>query len=283
MVGDTHARVHRADLGDKRPGGRFCACFLNADEMGKAGKARIGGSAVILQHDGQKHGIGKAVGRAVQPAERVRDGVHVADARAREGRACVERRLQHGRAVGEGSAVAVRALKVGKDGHNGALGLLTGLAGVVKAAQIRLYRVRQRVHAGFRRDVRRQPRGKRGVEDRVARDKAEVGDRIFAVVASGDDGGDGRFRSRAGGGGDGDERWDAAANLQKSRERGKAPVRPDKKRRGGLGRVHRRAAADDEEAVAAVDAVLFGDFFDRFDRGVRLNGGKDGEQNILHI
>ena len=51
----------------------------------------------------------------------------------------------------------------------------------------------------------------------------------------------------------------------------------------GLGRVHRRAAADDEEAVAAVDAVLFGDFFDRFDRGVRLNGGKDGEQNILHI
>ena len=136
---------------------RFCACFLNADEMGKAGKARIGGSAVILQHDGQKHGIGKAVGRAVQPAERVRDGVHVADARAREGRARVERRLQHGRAVGEGSAVAVRAFKVGEDGHNGALGLLTGLAGVVKAAQIRLYRVRQRVHAGFRRDVRRQP------------------------------------------------------------------------------------------------------------------------------
>ena len=131
--------------------------------------------------------------------------------------------------------------------------------------------------------MRRQPRGKRRVEDRVARDKAEVGDRIFAVVASGDDGGDGRFRSRAGGGGDGDERRNAAANLQKSRERGKAPVRPDKKRRGGLGRVHRRAAADDEEAVAAVDAVLLGDFFDRFDRGVRLNGGKDGEQNILHI
>ena len=48
VVGDTHARVHRADLCDKRPGGRFCACFLNADEMGKAGKARMQPFSVLL-------------------------------------------------------------------------------------------------------------------------------------------------------------------------------------------------------------------------------------------
>ena len=34
---------------------------------------------------------------------------------------------------------------------------------VVKAAQVRLDRVRQRVHAGLRRDVWRQPDGQRGV------------------------------------------------------------------------------------------------------------------------
>ena len=133
------------------------------DALDKAGKARISGGAVILQHDGQKHGIGKAVSRAVQPAERVRDGVHIADACARERRACVERGLKHRRAVGERRAVAVRALQMREDGHDGMFREQARLLRVVKAAQVRFDRVRQRVHAGFRRDVWRQADGQRGV------------------------------------------------------------------------------------------------------------------------
>ena len=103
------------------------------------------------------------MGYAVEPAERVRDGVHVTDACARERRACVERGLQHRRAVGERRAVAVRALQMREDGHDGVFREQARLLRVVKAAQVRLDRVRQRVHAGLRRDVWRQPDGQHGV------------------------------------------------------------------------------------------------------------------------
>ena len=67
---------------------------------------------------------------------------HIADARAREGGSRVEGGLQHRRAVGERRTVAIRALKVRKDGHNGALGPRAGPGGVVVAAQIGLDRMR---------------------------------------------------------------------------------------------------------------------------------------------
>ena len=124
----------------------------------------------------------------------------------------IERRLKHRRAVGQGRAVAVRALKVRKDGHNGALRERAGLAGVIKAAQVRFDRVRQRVHARLRRDARRQAGGERGVQNGIARDEAEVGDGILVVPVR-HDGGDGRLRARARRCGHGDERRDAAADL----------------------------------------------------------------------
>lgn len=59
--------------------------------------------------------------------------------------------------------------------------------------------------------------------------------------------------------------------------------RPREARRGGLGCVHRRAAADDEKAVAAINLVLRGDLFDRLDRRIRLDRGEDGEQDVLLV
>ena len=103
------------------------------------------------------------------------------------------------------------------------------------------------------------------------------------MVAAGDDGGDGRLRPRARRRGHGDERGNAASDLQKARELRKRPVRPRETRRGGLGRVHRRTAADDEEAVAAINLVLRDDLFDRLGRRVRLDRGEDGEKDILFI
>ena len=50
-----------------------------------------------------------------------------------------------------------------EDGHDGVFRERARLLRVVKAAQVRLDRVRQRVHAGFRRDVWRQADGQRGV------------------------------------------------------------------------------------------------------------------------
>ena len=163
MVGNAHAGVHRADFGDKRLGAHLLRVALEADECGKARKARTGRFAVVFEHEREKHRVCKAVGYAVEPAERVRDGVHVTDACTRERRACVERGLQHRRAVGERRAVAVRALQMREDGHDGVFREQARLLRVVKAAQVRLDRVRQRVHAGLRRDVWRQPDGQRGV------------------------------------------------------------------------------------------------------------------------
>ena len=163
MVGDAHAGVHCADFGDERLGERFFALALEADKCGKTGKARIGRFAVIFEHEGKQHRVCKAVGYTVEPAERVGDGVHIADACARERRACVERGLQHRRAVGERRAIAVRALQMREDGDDGMFREQARLLRVVKAAQVRLDRVRQRVHTGFRRDVWRQADGQRGV------------------------------------------------------------------------------------------------------------------------
>ena len=162
-VGDIHAGVHCADLGDERLGARLFRVALETKEPGKVRKAGIGRRTVILEHEWQEHSVRKAVRYAVEAAERVGDGVHVADARARKGRARVERCLQHRRAVVKGCAVAVRALQVRKNGHDRAFRERAGHAGVVEAAQIRLHRVRQRVHAGLRRDARGKASGQRGV------------------------------------------------------------------------------------------------------------------------
>lgn len=50
-------------------------------------------------------------------------------------------------------------LQMREDGHDGVFREQARLLRVVKAAQVRLDRVRQRVHAGLRRDVWRQPDG----------------------------------------------------------------------------------------------------------------------------
>ena len=150
--------------------------------------------------------------RAVKPSQRVGDGVDVAHARARERRARVERGLQHRHAVRQRRAVAVRALQMSKDRNDGALGALPRFLCIVKSAQICLDRVRQRIHAGLRRDVRRQPQRQRRVEHGIARDEAEIGNGILVAPVC-YDGGDGRLRPRARRCGHGDERRDAAADL----------------------------------------------------------------------
>lgn len=115
-----------------------------------------------------------------------------------------------------------------------------------------------------------------GVEDGVAGDQAEVADGVFTVLLSGDDGGDGGLRAGSGGGGNGDKERERAANLQESAELGDGLIGADDAGRGDLCRVDGRAAAEDEEAVAAVGAVLRGELLNGGDARVGLNAGKDG-------
>ena len=84
---DAHALVHGIDLRDE--GLRLLgvsAVGLDAGDLAQARELRIHGLAVVLEDDRQDDRVCQTVRRVVQAAERVRDGVHVADAGAGEGK-----------------------------------------------------------------------------------------------------------------------------------------------------------------------------------------------------
>ena len=84
--GDAHALVHGIDLGDEGLGfGFVTALGHEAGKLRKPGKPGIHLFAVILQHDGQNHRVGQAVGRAVKAAQGMGNGMDIAYAGPGEG------------------------------------------------------------------------------------------------------------------------------------------------------------------------------------------------------
>ena len=169
--------------------------------------------AVVLQHNGQEDGVCKPVPHVIEPAERVRDGVDVADARAREGEARLIRRGEHRLPRPEVPAVAADLRQVAEDSRDRPLGHPPRLGSIVEPADIGLDCVRQGVHARLCRHILRQARRERRVEHRRLRNQAEVIDGVFVVVAAGHDGGDRRLRAGARRRRHGDKRRHAAAHL----------------------------------------------------------------------
>lgn len=141
----------------------------------------------------------------------------------------------------------------------------------------------ERVHACLRGDGGREREGEGWVENGIAGDEAEVADGVFAVSLTCDNGGDGGLRACAGGGGHGDEERERAADLEQSAELRDGLFGTDDAGRGDLRRVDGRAAAEDEEAVAAVGTVLRGKLFNGFYARVRLNAGKDGQAHAAPL
>ena len=144
--------------------------------------------------------------RVVQAAERVRNGVHVADARAREREARLERGDHHVLPQGEIAAVLVCLFQIGKDQLHRFFRQTQTLLGIVGPAHIGLDGVGQRVHTGSGRGTRRQADGQLRVEHRVARHKMQIHHRIFVVrLRIRDDGGNRRLAAGAGGCRNGDD------------------------------------------------------------------------------
>ena len=233
--------------------------------------------AVVSQNHGQQHRVGEAVTHAVQPAQRVGNGVDVAHTGAGEG---------HARLIGGGEqclprlhvvAVGAGVLQPAEDGDHRLLRHGVGLAGGVKPADICLHRVSQGVHAGLGGGVGRQGHGEQWIQHGAAGDQAQVVDGVLVVIRAGDHGGDGGLRAGTGGGGYGDKGRNGAAHLQETRQLLRRLAGAHHQRCGGLGGVHGTAAAHRHQAVAMRLSIQGGR---RLHGGHRRVGLYVGEQGI---
>ena len=210
--------------------------------------------------------------RVVQAAERVRDGVHVADARAGEREAGLEGGDHHVLAHLEILAVLIRQLEVIEDELDGLFGKAQALLGVIRPADVRLDRVRERVHAGGRGRARRQTDGQLRVQNGIQRHELEVHERVLVVrLAVGDDGGDRRLTAGTRRRRDGDDGRHGLADAHDAGHIVAALFRAGDAGGRALGRVHRAAAAEGDKAAAAGFRILRADLLDRVHRGIGLD------------
>ena len=148
-------------------------------------------------------------------------------------------------------AVAAGHRQVGRDKLDGLH--REGVAhGVLLDGRVRLDGMRERVHAGGGRELRRQRRGERRVEDGRVRHQLVGGERQFRVLLRvGHHGHERHLAAGAGRGGHGDERRQVGVEDLRALQRGE--VHPLAGKRGGraLRSVDDRAAADGHEPVAA--------------------------------
>ena len=280
MPGNAHARVHGADRGDERRALLVCgAGRFRAGDLGKTGELFLRRCAVILQNDGENDSVCQSVRRIIQPAERMGNRMDVADARAGEGDACLERSKQHFLPRFKIVSVHICPFQIPEDRRRRLFRAAVGLLRCAVDADVCLHRVRKRVHAGLRRCRRRKVLGEHGVEHSEARHEAEIHDGVLVVrFFVGDNGGDRRLRAGTGRCRHGDERRESVHDLEKPRHLLHGTVGAHDARRGSLGRVHRRAAAHGKETVAALGEIPFPHLLDDGDCGigahaVKVDGG----------
>lgn len=191
----------------------------------RAGNARVACESGQLGGDGVSVGaqdvrendrVGQAVRRAILSAKAVRDGVNVANVGLRERDASLVRRREH---VASGLLVAPVLVCLEQVVMDKCHGVERHLARVVRrtAANERLDRVSERVHARLAGDGRGQVGREAPVVDGDAWDEGKVVDGVLVVgLLVRDDGGKRYLASRSRRGGYGDEQWQPAVHAKQS-------------------------------------------------------------------
>ena len=285
LLGDVHLPVEVVNGGDKgvclvRDGGA-----LDAYEVGKFSQLLVGGFAVSAKHDGEQHGICQTVRDAIEAAKRVRESVHGAHVSAGEGEACAIGCVLHVQAGFFVLTVFISFEEVFKHEFDRDARVLLGAAGVC-AADVRLDRVGQSVHTRGGGDGLGQVISKSGVQNRVVRDQVQVVHQVLiARFGVGDDRRHGNFATGARRGGDGKQSGDVPPNLQKTFHLRKSAVGVGNLRAATFGAVHRRTAADGDQAVATVFRIKFVRRRDVVHRGVGYRFAVDGigDAQAVHL
>ena len=193
----------------------------------------------------------------------------VADACARECKACLEGRGEHLLTGFHVVSVIVCALEVLEDSDGRFLGETDGFLGVISPADICLDCVGECVHTGrggrFLRQIARELR----IEYCIFRHKAQIHYRVLVMgLGVGDDCGYRSLRTGAGSRRDRDEGGYLMPYAQETRHFVYRSVRVNHSCSRALGSVHRGAAADSEETVASgFEIELLDSVNDRY-RGV---------------
>ena len=178
--------------------------------------------------------------RVVKPAKRVRDGVDIADARAGECNACLERSKQHFLPRFKIVSVHICPFQIPEDRRCRLFRAAVGLLRCAVDADVCLHRVRKRVHTGLRCCVRGELLRERGIEHRIARHKTEIHDRMLVpCFLVRNNSGDRRLRAGAGGRRHGNERRESVHDFEKSRHLLHGAIGAHNARRRSLGRIHR--------------------------------------------
>ncbi len=182
----------------------------------------------------------------------MRNGMHVAHAGARERGSGVKRSELHVVPRFNVLAVGVNRFKVVKDELDRFYGERIRTLRRHEVC-VGFHGMGERVHAGRARDMRRQAYGEFWVENGVPRNESQVVDGVFMMRrAVGDHRRDGGFGTRSGGGRHGEHRRYALEHLQRAAHLGNALTGLDNARAGGLGAVHRGAAAKGDDALTLV-------------------------------
>lgn len=273
LVGDVHSGVHVSDSLDEVESLLLVGLtgFRNACALAESCKALIGGLAVEVEDIGQDNGVSKSVRHAVESAEVMGYSVDVADISSRERDARIVRSEEHLLSCVEILTVLVSLFEVLEDELGGDFCLLGGVLGV-GVAYVGFNRVGQSVHTGGRSDVGRKTDCKLGIENCVLRTEHGIVERILLVgLGVGNNGGESGLGAGAGGGGNREERRQLLAYFELSAHLLNSLIRADDSCSRTLGAVHRRTAAESDEALAAVVKIELADFFDIVYRGVRLS------------
>ena len=221
-----------------------------------------------LEHMRQHDRVGQTVRRMVLAAQLMRDGVDVAHIGPRERQAGVRRRQRHLLARREIPAVPVRDAQVLVDHADRRERHPIRVAGRPLADEC-LDGVGQRVHAGCRGHMTRQPGHQRGIERGHRRHETRVGDHQLLVgLRVRNHGGHGHLGPSARGGRHRVDRCRRVQPLEIPDQLPRMlPVRDCQRNR--LRRVHRRAAAERHDGIAALLLVERDPLLDQRDRRIR--------------
>lgn len=272
LVGDVHSGVHVSDSLNKVESLLLVGLtgLGYARALAESCKALIGGVAVEIKNIGQNDGVCKSVRHAVESAEVMSYCVDVADVSSRECDSGIVRGEEHLLSCVDILAVLVSLFEVFEDELGSLFRLCGGLLGV-GVTYVCFNCVGQSVHTGGRGDVGRKTDGELGIEDCVLRTEHGIVERILLVgFGVGNDGGESGLGAGAGCGGNREERRQLLANLELTAHLLNGLIRADDSCGRTLGAVHRRTAAESDEALAAVVEIELADFFDIVYRGVGL-------------
>ena len=239
----------------------FCGLLVRGVFVSETGgdgqdmEFRVNDGAVGFQHEGQKNGIGKAVGNVISSAERMSDGVDVAHIGFGEGTACIVGGPEHVSAGVDIEAFFDGGVEIFKDKFHGLEGIFPGaVSGGV--ADIGLHGVGQGIHSGGGGDERRQAKCHLRVQHCVVRNQEKVVDGIFvSAFIVGDDGSQSGLAAGACGSGDGDEKGQLMVDFEDSFHFGETLFRAGGPGTDGLGAVHAGTSAETDDGLAVVGKI----------------------------